>query len=45
MNAIKFLYAAYISVWLIHGVYIASLLRRYKSLRREAQELGKARNS
>jgi CcmD family protein len=39
MNAIKFLYAAYIAAWLIHGAYITSLLRRYRKLKREANEL------
>jgi CcmD family protein len=41
MNSIKFLYAAYIAAWLIHGGYIASLVRRYGKLKREASELKK----
>jgi CcmD family protein len=41
MNSIKYLYAAYIATWLIHGFYIRSLLRRYKRLREEMKELGK----
>jgi hypothetical protein len=41
MNSIKFLYAAYIATWLIHAIYLGSLVRRYGRLRREMQELGK----
>lgn len=41
MNAIKFLYAAYIATWLIHALYLGSLVRRYKSMRRQLKELGK----
>jgi CcmD family protein len=38
MNAIKFLVAAYVVTWVIHGVYLASLVRRFSRLRRESQE-------
>jgi CcmD family protein len=41
MNAIKFLFAAYIATWVIHGVYLATLVRRFSRLRRELKELGK----
>jgi CcmD family protein len=41
MNSIKFLYAAYIATWLIHGFYIGSLVRRYRRLRRQMKDLGK----
>jgi CcmD family protein len=41
MNAIKFLYAAYIVTWLIHALYLASLVRRYKSLRQQLKDLGR----
>jgi CcmD family protein len=41
MNSIKFLYAAYIATWLIHGFYIGSLVRRYSRLRRQMKDLGK----
>jgi CcmD family protein len=41
MNSIKFLYAAYIATWLIHGFYIGSLVRRYRRLRRQMRDLGK----
>jgi CcmD family protein len=43
MNAVKFLFAAYIATWLIHGVYLASLMRRFRRLRSELKELGKER--
>ena len=42
MNAIKFLYAAYVATWLIHAFYLGSLVRRYKRLRERMKELGKA---
>ena len=38
MNAFKFLIAAYIATWVIHGVYMASLMRRFGRLRRESPE-------
>lgn len=41
MNSIKFLYAAYIATWVIHGVYLGSLVRRYGRLRRQMKELAK----
>jgi CcmD family protein len=41
MNAIKFLYAAYIATWLIHAFYLGSLVRRYSSLRQQMKDLGK----
>ena len=41
MNSIKFLYAAYIATWVIHVVYLGSLVRRYGRLRRQMKELGK----
>jgi CcmD family protein len=41
MNAIKFLFAAYIVTWLIHVAYLGSLLRRYNALRRQLKELSK----
>jgi hypothetical protein len=40
-SSIKFLYAAYIATWLIHAIYIGSLLRRYGRLRRQMRELAK----
>jgi CcmD family protein len=41
MNANKFLYAAYVATWVIHGVYLASLVRRFGRLRQQLRELGK----
>jgi CcmD family protein len=41
MNSIKFLYAAYIATWVIHGVYLGSLVRRYGRLRQQMKELRK----
>ena len=43
MNALKFLYAAYIATWLIHSFYIGTLVRRFAKLRREMRELGKGK--
>jgi len=40
-NSVNFLYAAYIATWLIHGLYIGSLVRRYNRLRRQTKDLGK----
>jgi CcmD family protein len=41
MNAVKYLYAAYIATWLIHGVYLGSIARRYRRLRQRMKDLGK----
>jgi len=41
MNAVKFLFAAYVATWVIHGVYLGSLVRRFGRMRRELKELGK----
>jgi len=41
MNGIKFLFAAYIATWLIHGFYLATLVRRFSRLREQLRELGK----
>ena len=40
MNALKFLFAAYIATWLIHGIYLATLVRRFSRLRRELKDVG-----
>jgi CcmD family protein len=42
VNATKYLYAAYIATWLIHGLYIGSLGRRYRALRQRMKDLGKS---
>lgn len=41
MNAVKFLFAAYIATWVIHVFYLGTLVRRFKHLRRQMRELGK----
>jgi CcmD family protein len=41
MNSIKFLYAAYTATWLIHGIYLATIVRRYLRLRERIKDLGK----
>ncbi len=37
----NFLYAAYTATWLIHITYLTTLVRRYKRLRKEIEELKK----
>jgi CcmD family protein len=41
MNSVKFLWAAYIATWLIHGLYLGSIVRRYSRLRRQMKDLSK----
>ncbi len=41
MNAGKYLWAAYIATWLIHGIYLGSIVRRYGRLRQRMKDLGK----
>jgi len=43
MNPIKFLFAAYIATWLIHAVYIGTIVRRFSRLREQLKELGKGK--
>jgi len=43
MNAVKFLFAAYIVTWAIHAFYLSTLVRRFARLRRELKELGKGK--
>jgi len=43
MNSIKFLYAAYIATWLIHALYLGSIVRRYSRLRQQMRDLDKDR--
>jgi hypothetical protein len=38
MNTIKFLFAAYIATWVIHGAYLGSLIRRFGRLRQQRKE-------
>jgi CcmD family protein len=35
----NFLYAAYGATWVIHLIYLVTLLRRYLRLRKEVEEL------
>jgi CcmD family protein len=37
----NFLYAAYAATWIIHITYLATLVRRYKRLRKEIEDLKK----
>ena len=41
MNTVKFLVAAYIATWVIHGLYLGSLVRRFGRLRQQLRDLGK----
>ena len=43
MNSVKFLYAAYIATWVIQGLYIGSMVSRYRNLRQRMKELSKSR--
>jgi CcmD family protein len=43
MNAIKFLIAAYVATWVIHGVYLGTLVRRFSKLRQQLREIGKSK--
>ena len=43
MNAVKFLFAAYIATWAIHFFYIGTLVRRFSRLRQQLRELGKGK--
>jgi CcmD family protein len=36
-----YLIAAYLSAWVIHGVYLGILVRKYKKIRREMEKLTK----
>ena len=41
MNPIPFLYAAYIVTWVIHGVFLLTLIPRYRKAERELREFQK----
>jgi CcmD family protein len=43
MNAVKFLFAAYIATWVIHLFYIGTIARRFSKLRQQLKELGKGK--
>jgi CcmD family protein len=38
MNPIPFLYAAYIVTWVIHGVFLLTLVMRYRKAGRELRD-------
>jgi CcmD family protein len=39
MNAVKFLIAAYIATWVIHGFYLVTLTARFGRAKKELKEL------
>jgi CcmD family protein len=41
MNAVRFLFAAYVATWVIHLFYIGTLVRRFGKLRQQLRELGR----
>ena len=41
MNSMHYLYAAYIATWVIHGAYLAILVRKYARVQREMERLRK----
>lgn len=43
MNAVKFLFAAYVATWVIHLFYIGTIIRRFGRLRQQLRELGKGK--
>lgn len=43
MNAVKFLFGAYIATWVIHLFYIGTIVRRFSKLRQQLRELGKGK--
>ena len=43
MNAVKFLFAAYVATWVIHLFYISTLVRRFSRLRQQLRDLGKGK--
>jgi len=43
MNALAFLFAAYIATWVIHAFYLGTLVRRFSKLRQQMKELGKVK--
>jgi hypothetical protein len=37
MNSMRYLYAAYIATWVIHGTYLTILVRKYSRIRNEME--------
>lgn len=45
MNAIKFLFAAYVATWVIHAFYVGTLIRRFRRLRQQEKDLDHSTHS
>jgi hypothetical protein len=43
MNSTRFLIAAYVATWVIHGFYMGTLVTRFRRLREQMKELGKGK--
>jgi len=43
MNAVKFLFAAYVATWVIHIFYISTIVRRLSRLRQQLKELSRGK--
>jgi CcmD family protein len=43
MSAFRFLVAAYVATWVIHGFYIGTLVSRFRRIRQRMRELGHSR--
>ena len=43
VGVVKFLFAAYIATWLIHAIYLGTLVRRFGKLRQQLKELQKGK--
>ena len=41
MTSNPYLFAAYAATWIIHIVYLATIVRRYSRLKREVDELNR----
>ena len=41
MKSFDYVFAAYIATWLIHGTYIAILVRKYGRVKKEMESLRK----
>lgn len=45
MSSIKFLFAAYIATWVIHGTYLGTLVRRFSRLKKDLDQVAKNQKS
>lgn len=43
MNSFKFLVAAYVATWVIHGFYIGTLVSRFRRIRQRMREFGQSK--